>query len=79
MNSEELARQAGAVRHIGSTPNWTIDTSDLERFAALVLEQAAQKCDELGDPMDEVRPTPFELGSQQCAEAIRAMKPTQGE
>ena len=44
MNIEDLARQAGAVRHIGSTPNWTIDTSGLERFAGPVLEHAALEC-----------------------------------
>lgn len=47
----------------------------LERFAALVLEQAAQKCDQtyyqhIGAAFGETR-----FGIAACAKAIRAMKP----
>lgn len=48
----------------------------LEAFAALVLEAAAVECDEVRHPWGYSSETPDWLrGTDQCAEAIRAMKP----
>lgn len=79
MNIEQLAREAGATGmvHAGTAPDGPItafrfgrDNGSLERFAALVrneaLEEAAVLCDGLQDvPATEPR---------HCAEDIRSMK-----
>jgi hypothetical protein len=61
MNVLELAHEAGLAVGYGSH---LATTSELERFADLVLEEAAKVCDE------EYR---YASGSY-CADAIRALK-----
>mgnify|MGYP003412020530 FL=1 len=78
MNIEELARQAGAGGEfwlgIETPPGYFDSLPIFERFADLVLEQAAQKCENHPDGLNMIGGA-FVI----CAEAIRAMKPTQGE
>ena len=72
MNIEELARQAG----FGDIANEAGGLRCFEAFAALVkaevLEQAAQKCENHPDGLNMIGGA-FVI----CAEAIRAMMPTQ--
>ena len=76
MNIIELAKQAGCAIKVDSGKvggPWTssyIITPDIERFAALVLEEAAKVCDKryMGDNNRE------DLEARRCADAIRALK-----
>jgi hypothetical protein len=76
MNIEELARQAGefaqaAFDKAARKGKWiAFNPIRDERFAALVLGQAAQKCEDMNS-YDEYDPM------ASCAKEIRAMKPTQ--
>ena len=78
MNIEELARQAEDMADAKTQspgefhPDWSDERN--KAFAALVLEQAAQKCENHPDGLNMIGGA-FVI----CAEAIRAMKPTQGE
>ena len=91
MNIEELAIKADLkdgrnVAFRGGRDKLTSpelkELCKLERFAALVLEQAAQKC-LLEKPTQKKFTNEVEQAEidaiDNCAEAIRAMKPTQGE
>jgi hypothetical protein len=74
MNIEELARQAGLLNQFPTGAMLGM----FERFADLVLEQAAQKCDDAKAPWGyQYQTTDWVRGTDDCAEAIRAMKPTQ--
>lgn len=82
LDIEKLAREAGADGEFwlgGETPPTCFDSLPLfEKFAALVLEQAAQKCDSVAVPHLMVGTSPesaWEYGTIECADAIRAMKP----
>lgn len=68
---------------------WTATRAELERFAALVLEEAAKCCNEVQrmhsdhagfarDCGNEKNQAYFEgamVGAEDCAEAIRSLKP----
>lgn len=79
LDIEKLAREAEKIADDKTQspgefhPDWSDERN--KAFAALVLEQAAQKCDEtyyrnIGPSLGEVR-----YGVVTCADAIRAMKP----
>lgn len=59
---QKLAREAGFVLH---RDEWLLREM-LERFAALVLEEAAKVCDHLWQD---------DGTAMQCRDAIRSMKP----
>lgn len=53
---------------------WNMVEADLARFAALVLEEAANRCETLS--FTEIGPSPVaKLQRNLCASAIRALKP----
>ena len=68
----------GAASCVYSLDVSGVTRGDLERFAALVLEQAAQKCEELPTPdhlFGKNRGRWWNIGTMNCSGAIRAMKP----
>ena len=85
MNIEELARQAGAGGEfwlgIETPPGYFDSLPIFERFADLVLEQAAQKCEsehvgkDVNDACNTESDEAYNLALKHAAEAIRAMKP----
>ena len=73
MNIEELARKAGGTYMLCDGIDEEVEVFrrvELYRFASLVLEQAAQKCENHPDGLNMIGGA-FVI----CAEAIRAMKP----
>ena len=72
LDIEKLAREAGIDQTISREPVWIATQEDLERFAALVLEQAAQKCEGFAVNADGYIDDDW---AAMCSEAIRAMKP----
>jgi hypothetical protein len=68
-------------------PVWIATPDELERFAALLLEEAARCCDEVSQELGGVAEGPFvtdfgkhthnamAAGAQNAAAAVRAMKP----
>lgn len=77
MNIEELARKAGFQWSDLKDQAWCASTSDLVRFAELLLEQAAQKCDDLPVPESCSRSEKslWDVATMAAGDAIRAMKP----
>jgi hypothetical protein len=65
VNVLELATEAGLAVGYG---NHLATTAELERFADLVLEEAAKACDEVDDAWAG------EAAALECAERIRALK-----
>lgn len=59
---QKLAREVGFVLH---RDEW-LQREMLERFAALVLEEAAKECDEIWQE---------DGTAMQCRDAIRSLKP----
>ena len=59
---QKLAREAD----LSSMTYWTATRAELERFAALVLEEAAKVCDDIWQE---------DGTAMQCRDAIRALKP----
>lgn len=81
---QKLANDASDKDKVPAFHNgfWTLTHEELERFAALVLEEAAKVCDEISieaakqwkvgyRPIYQGR----EHGADECAEAIRSLKP----
>ena len=73
MNIIELAKQAGWSELSLSMIQGCEDEKRLERFAALVLEEAAKVCDELAE-LSRTSPTDSMWQHGECAAAIRALK-----
>lgn len=69
---EKLAREAGVTRCVGRKPHWLACTDELERFAALVLEQAAQKCDDESEMMEKAAERAIENGEIDEVSSIRS-------
>lgn len=75
---EKLAREAGVCKSLnGCFYQWEL--SDLERFAALVLEQAAQECIAVCTDDRSTFGYGYNLASIDCESAILAMKPKDAE
>lgn len=71
----QLARKAAEGRHAVSEGDaHSLRFDELERFAALVLEDAAKVCDELAELSRESE-TDSMWQHGECAAAIRSMKP----
>ena len=66
MNIIELAKKAGFKQRHNAPNEWWMLTPDVERFAALVLEEAAVECDKRAHAGD--------AGALMAARAIRALK-----
>ena len=76
MNIQEMAKQAGfeqVMRHKDGSST-VLPTTMFERFAALVLEEAAKACDYRHHDWrwDDEPDSPS--GPRECAAAIRALK-----
>lgn len=78
MNIIELAEKAGMTRRPADkqcrAPYWdVVIDSELERFAALALEEAAKVCEDLPDSTGRYG-SEWDVGTLDCADAIRALK-----
>lgn len=75
----KLAREAAHGRHATNEVDaHSLRVEELSRFAELVLEEAANVCDELAElNRRALSDSMWQQG--ECAAAIRAMKPTQIE
>ena len=75
MNIKQMVKQAGfeqVMRHRDGSST-VLPTTMFERFAALVLEEAAKACDELAE-LSRTSPTDSMWQHGECAAAIRALK-----
>lgn len=70
MNIEQLAAQVGFL-----PADWQLLGKHLERFAALVLEEAAKVCEaeHLEAPTNEADDIAYDHAVNDCAAAIRAL------
>lgn len=73
---QKLANDASDKDKVPAFHNgfWTLTHEELERFAALVLEEAAKVCDELAELSRESE-TDSMWQHGECAAAIRSLKP----